>query len=586
MDSLATKSSVKAIREALKVIPRKLEETYDLVMQRISDQNEDDADLARRLLSWLTYSVRPLTVVELQHALAIEPGQDHLDSDSLIDEEIMLSVCAGIVTIEDESNLIRFIHYTTQEYLERIRDARFPTARLEITEACIQYLQQECPNREHLKYAELAERMRRFPFYTYAALNWGAHVDEDIQRLAETRILEFLNNSTVIAMVLQPQYFFRGVLPRQPCVLVAAYLGWAHILECQIKAGISSEVCDSLGHAPIHVAVSRYHKKCVRILLDDDRAHEKEFHRAWTLMRIAAIQGLPEFARLAIESEANFFSQPDPIALSYRGWTVLHEAVSGQHVEIVEMLCDSGFEVDSVDLEGNSALHLAAREGYDDILRTLVTKGADINKRNKCGETPLHHATTNQGNCKLCIQSLLEFGAEVNCMDDEGRTPLYGALMWGKDTAQLILQSGGCLNLTGETFKFVRNILRSSGSTPFPPTAVFQGIDLSLDQAKEKYFKTAKALREERLERLRRHGDVIDVSDFEKFLEMDDSDEDRDLCYSSVIGPAMMRISSYLPKYRSSWSVSPTSPLCSFGSRVCIAGSSETYPWQSRIMNP
>jgi hypothetical protein len=83
-------------------------------------------------------------------------------------------------------------------------------------------------------------------------------------------------------------------------------------------------------------------------------------------------------------------------------------------------------------------------------------------------------------------------------------------------------------------------------------------------------------LREERLKRLRRHGDVIDVFDFEKFLEMDDFDEDRDLCYSSVIGPAMMQISSYLPKYRSSWSVSPTSPpLCSFGSRVCIAGSSE-----------
>jgi hypothetical protein len=118
MDNLTTKPHVRAIREALKVIPRKLEETYNLVMQRISDQNEDDANLARRLLSWLIYSVGPLTVVELQHALAIEPGQDHLDSDSLIDEEIILSVCAGIVTIEDESNLIRFIHYTTQEYLE------------------------------------------------------------------------------------------------------------------------------------------------------------------------------------------------------------------------------------------------------------------------------------------------------------------------------------------------------------------------------------------------------------------------------------------------------------------------------------
>jgi ankyrin repeat protein len=328
-----------------------------------------------------------------------------------------------------------------------------------------------------LRNAEFAERIRSRPFYEYAAFNWGAHADEDVQRVAETRILEFLKNYPTVTAIGPRILEWPGGgdtgFPPQPSVHVAAYFGLSHILECQIKHGINSEFYDSRGRTPIHVAVSRNHRECVRILLDDDKAREKEFHRAWTVMRIAAIQGLPEFARLAIESEAEFFSQPDPIALSYRGWTVLHEAVLARHVEIVEILCDSGFEVDSVDLEGNSALHLAATEGYDDILRTLVRKGADVNKRNKCGETPLHHATTNQENCKLCIQSLLEFGAEVNCMDDEGRTPLYGALMWGKDTAQLILQSGGCLNLTGETFKFVRNILRPSGSTPFPPTAVF-----------------------------------------------------------------------------------------------------------------
>jgi ankyrin repeat protein len=584
MDNLATKPHVRAIREALKVIPRKLEETYDLAMQRISDQNEDDANLARRLLSWLTYSVRPLTVVELQHALAIEPGQDHLNSDNLIDEEIMLSVCAGIVTVEDESNLIRFIHYTTQEYLERIRDARFPTARLEITEACIQYLQG--PASEHLSYAKLVKRIESSPFYEYAALNWEAHADEDVQRVAETRILEFLNSPTVVSMVLETQYRFLGFLPRQQGVLLAAYFGLSHILECQIKAGINSEDCDSLGHTSIHFAVLRNHRECVRILLDDDRAREKEFHRAWTLMRIAAIQGLPEFARLAIESEADFFSQPDPIAISYRGWTVLHEAVLARHVEIVEILCDSGFGVDSVDLEGNSALHLAATEGYDDILRTLVTKGADINKRNKCGETPLHHAATKSdivclapGGRKLCTQSLLEFGAKVNCMDNEGRTPLYGALMFGEDTVQLILQSGGCLNLTAEKYRLIRNILGSLCSTPFPPTAVFQGNDISLDQAKEKYSKPEKALRGERLERLRHHGDVIDISKFENFLEVVDGVDDTDDLYS-YISDAMMETARYSLKCRSGWFVSPISPpLGSFGSRVCIAGSSETCPW-------
>ncbi|KAE9370916.1 hypothetical protein N431DRAFT_43307 [Stipitochalara longipes BDJ] len=312
MHNLATKPHVRAIREALKAIPRKLEDTYDLVMQRISEQNEDDADLARRVLPWPTHPARPPTAAEPQHALAIEPGQSFLDSYSLIDEEVMLSVYAGIVTIEEETRLIRFIHYTTQEYLERIRDTRFPLGRLEITEACMEYSQREGLANRFLSDYELIKRIRSKPFYEYAAMNWGAHADEDVQRIAETKILKFLEkHQTITAMALKVQYRRSPgnlILPYQSGPHVAASFGLSHILECQIKAGFNSEVFDSLGQTPLHIAVSKNQRDCVRILLVNDQEHGNQFHRAWTLLRIAAIRGLLDFARLVIESRADFWS--------------------------------------------------------------------------------------------------------------------------------------------------------------------------------------------------------------------------------------------------------------------------------------
>jgi ankyrin repeat protein len=587
MDNLATKQHVRAIRDALKVIPRKLEDTYDLVMQRISEQNEDDADLARRVLSWLTYSVRPLTVTELQHALAVQPGHGHIDSDNLIDEEIMLSVCAGIVTVEDKSNLIRFIHYTTQEYLERIRDTRFPNARLEITKTCIEYLQLGAATQPRNAMG-LFTGVQSWRFNNYAAMNWGAHADKGVEKAAETKILSFLKNSpTVSAMALK-----HLVLPRQCGPHVASYFGLSHILECQIKAGVDSEACDSRGQTPLHIAVSRNHRECVRILLEDDKKHGNKFHRAWILLRISAIRGLPELARLATESGADLFSQPGPIAVSFRGWTVLHEAVLAQHTDVIELLCDSGFDVESTGIEGNSALYIAATEGWYEIVGILVRQGADINKRNKWGETPLHHATASKGSYSVgsyraCTQLLLESGADVNCMDNKGRTPLYWAFISGEDTVELLLEKGGCLNLSANSFNLLRNIARSSCSIPLLPTVINQGGGMSLDQVKEKYLGTAKVLREERLERLNSFWEslnplceIIDIT-FEGWLKIDDDGHDTDSCFQ-LISHRLMRI----PKYRSSWCVishETVHTIRGLSSRMRIIGSSETYLLRTAI---
>lgn len=75
MESLTDPMSKKEMREALRSLPKEIDETYDRTMGRIRAQKPKFVLLAERILAWIANARRPLTVKELQHALAVEPGQ-------------------------------------------------------------------------------------------------------------------------------------------------------------------------------------------------------------------------------------------------------------------------------------------------------------------------------------------------------------------------------------------------------------------------------------------------------------------------------------------------------------------------------
>ncbi|KIM74470.1 hypothetical protein PILCRDRAFT_79984, partial [Piloderma croceum F 1598] len=118
MDSLVTKTTPKDVQTALGTLPEGLNNTYDEVMKRVNSQNDDYRILAQQVLSWVVYAVRPLSVEELQHALAVKPGVTQLDEDDLSDKGTLISICEGLVTVDQENNVVRLVHYTTQKYLE------------------------------------------------------------------------------------------------------------------------------------------------------------------------------------------------------------------------------------------------------------------------------------------------------------------------------------------------------------------------------------------------------------------------------------------------------------------------------------
>ncbi|KAF4630324.1 hypothetical protein G7Y89_g7821 [Cudoniella acicularis] len=94
LDSLKGKRSPKAIRTALTKLASgtdAYDQAYNEAMERIEGQLTDQKLLANQVLSWITCAKRPLSSIELQHALGVEVGESELDRDNLPQIEDMVS---------------------------------------------------------------------------------------------------------------------------------------------------------------------------------------------------------------------------------------------------------------------------------------------------------------------------------------------------------------------------------------------------------------------------------------------------------------------------------------------------------------
>lgn len=95
-----------------------------------------------------------------------------------------------------------------------------------------------------------------------------------------------------------------------------------------------------------------------------------------------------------------------------------------QPEEILSALLSAGADINYQDANGQTALHYA----YDDeeMAQFLIKNGVDQNIKNKEGQTALHMA------CEWAvlpnIKLLLQHGADINCIDNDGQNSLFHAL--------------------------------------------------------------------------------------------------------------------------------------------------------------
>jgi hypothetical protein len=276
---------MKAIKIALKKLPKgsdAYDDAYKEAMERIKCQITDLQELAYQVLSWIICAKRPLTTLELQHALAVEVGEPQLDEQNLPGLEDMVSVCAGLVTIDEESDIIRLVHYTTQEYFERTQESWFPNAETYITATCITYLSFDvfaigfAPTDEEFK-----ERLQVNTLYDYAARNWGYHAStastELNQPIMEHLIRDFLKSEAKVSASIQAMMAsgkYRGFSQRVPQkmtgVHLAAYFGLKEVIETLLKNSHHLDSKNSYGRTPLSWAAKYGHKEVVKLLLTID----------------------------------------------------------------------------------------------------------------------------------------------------------------------------------------------------------------------------------------------------------------------------------------------------------------------------
>ncbi|WP_253303066.1 ankyrin repeat domain-containing protein [Wolbachia endosymbiont of Phyllotreta cruciferae] len=97
------------------------------------------------------------------------------------------------------------------------------------------------------------------------------------------------------------------------------------------------------------------------------------------------------------------------------------------------------------DLEGCTRLHIAAAEGNNEFVKTLLKKGDDVNSKNKHGRTPLHNAAL-EGHNEV-VKTLLERGASIDSKDEDGCTPLHNAALEGhNEIVKTLLERGANVN--------------------------------------------------------------------------------------------------------------------------------------------
>lgn len=169
---------------------------YDEAMERIRQQPKPMETLALRVLSWIVYAVRPLQLEELQHAIAaaeLEPDDRYISEENLTPQSILVNACAGMIKIDEASNVIGLVHKSTQDYFDRSSTKHFPHAQRDIGTICVKYLSLEVFSSGPCSTDELYKRrVNENVLLEYAAGNLGNLIRGMTEHNLHGMILKFL----------------------------------------------------------------------------------------------------------------------------------------------------------------------------------------------------------------------------------------------------------------------------------------------------------------------------------------------------------------------------------------------------------
>ncbi|KAF4447229.1 hypothetical protein F53441_9216 [Fusarium austroafricanum] len=478
-----------------------LNKAYSQTMDRINQQESSHATLAKKVLFWTAHARRELTIKELQHALATSSAQREVCDADLPFEETMVAVCAGLVSVDMTGKIIQLAHYTVQEYIYQKSKELLPATKEDIARTCIAYLSFSsfAPHLSDRRFwldpawQRFQQEVQPYPFYHYAATNWGHHTCES--SISDDEVLEALDSDIGVmasTMALTANSYIIVSVSGVTKLHVAAHFGLEQVVGKLLSRESNPDPRDTIQRTPLCYAAEQGHDEVVKLLIGNGADTDPQGARPtplslategghvdvvqtllnsqdagtsqsaktgisnWWALSIAAHFGYESNVRLLLEKGAdpNANIEPDmkdPTDM-WREPPPLSRAANAGHKDIVELLLLKGADPDQRALKstiyyhGITPLSFAAARGHEEIVHLLLRRGVDVDSEgmsgNCHGRTPLSFAA-HFGHLSI-VKLLLAEGADPNSeaksVTIRGRTPLsYASISGHESIVQLLI---------------------------------------------------------------------------------------------------------------------------------------------------
>uniref|UniRef100_A0A674GXF4 [histone H3]-lysine(9) N-methyltransferase n=1 Tax=Taeniopygia guttata TaxID=59729 RepID=A0A674GXF4_TAEGU len=200
----------------------------------------------------------------------------------------------------------------------------------------------------------------------------------------------------------------------------AAQKGHLEICHLLLQAGANINAVDKQRRTPLMEAVANDQLDTARYLLQRGGCAYSQVRHTCdgsTCLHHAAKNGNLEMVELLLST-----GQVDVNAQDSGGWTPIIWAAEHKHIEVIRRLLTRGADVTLTDNEENICLHWASFTGSAEIAEVLLNAQCDLHAVNFHGDTPLHIAA--RESYHDCVSLFLSRGADPEVRNKEGDSPL------------------------------------------------------------------------------------------------------------------------------------------------------------------
>ncbi|KAK0631285.1 hypothetical protein B0T14DRAFT_501427 [Immersiella caudata] len=446
-------------------LPKTVNEAYDKILSK-----SGDPEMAIKILHIIVAAARPLTMVEMGVALALQRDHRSYDDLELKSEDRLRDdirdVCGLFVTVIDSR--IYLLHQTAREFLVYDKAGPLQGAQEDLrwkhvlqpqeshrilAEICVWHLLlaelETCPLDEN---GSLNQYARDHVFLDYSAKNWATHFRElpaGTQKVMTKQILEICDISSNRFRTWFRIYWTttstdcpEGFTP----LMVASYFGLdtaAQFLRQEDGSDLDSRDA-TYQRSALSWAAKNGFDAVVKLLTEDTGSGLGRLKRRYkrgdrvnsvdkygrTPLTYSVWSGNVATVKLLIKAGAKVAVR-DEI-----GGTPLSYAICNGHEQMVEQLIGKGKQADSVGSIVRDLLRSAVKKGDEAVVELLVeTRGVDINAEGGDGRTLLSHAS--EHGHTIIMKTLLR-KADINAQGRDGATALHWATM-GRDKAPISL---------------------------------------------------------------------------------------------------------------------------------------------------